>query len=88
MRAIICLTKKGYLFGHDIVLPLVFSLLNTRDAKDRTFGLFAGVVRDRLGYDYPEETLAFLKEKEQPASDPLVNPSRRKRVSSAACVTC
>ena len=62
----------GYLFGHDIVLPLVFSLLNTRDAKDRTFGLFVGIVRDRLGYDYPEETLAFLKEKEQAASDPLV----------------
>ena len=60
----------GYLFGHDIVLPLVFSLLNARDAKDRTYGLFVGVVRDRLGYDYPEETLAFLKQKEQAASDP------------------
>lgn len=62
----------GYLFGHDIVLPLMFSLLTTREAKERTFGLFAGVVRDRLGYDYPEETLAYLKEKEQAATDPLI----------------
>jgi len=57
----------GYLFGHDIVLPLFYSMLNTRDAKHRTFGFFVGVMRDRLGYDYPAETLSFLQAKEQAA---------------------
>lgn len=60
----------GYLFGHDVVLPLVYSMLHTRDAKQRTFGFFLGVVRDRVGYDYPEEALAFLREKEQAADTP------------------
>ncbi|MGH6634675.1 MAG: hypothetical protein ACRED0_00560 [Gammaproteobacteria bacterium] len=55
----------GYLFGHDIVLPLLFSMVHTRDAMHRTFGFFVGVVRDRLGYDYPEETLSLLKAREQ-----------------------
>ncbi len=51
----------GYLSGEEILLPLVFSMVRTHDAKDRTFALVAEVIRDYLAQDYPGHTLEFLK---------------------------
>lgn len=57
------LTRRflGYVSGEDILLSLTFSLLRTNDAKERTAGLVAFVLLDRVGYDYPGYTIDFLK---------------------------
>lgn len=51
----------GYLVSEDPLLSLVFSMVRTRDAKARTFGFVATVLRDYVGRDYPDATLQFLK---------------------------
>ncbi len=58
----------GYLIGHEVQLALLFSMLATCDAPSRTFGFFSGVVLDLIGYDFPEQTLEFLRGKAQDAN--------------------
>lgn len=54
----------GYIVGDKIQISLVFSLVHTRDAKDRTFGYVASVLQDQIGYDYPYQTIEYLKERQ------------------------
>ncbi len=51
----------GYIVGDEVQIGLVFSLARTRDAKDRTFGYIVSVLQDQVGYDYPYQTIEFLK---------------------------
>jgi len=51
----------GYIVGDEMQIGLVFSLIRTRDAKKRTFGYIASVLQDHVGYDYPYQTIEFLK---------------------------
>ncbi len=53
----------GYIVGDEMQIHLVFSLVHTRDAKDRTFGYVASVLQDQVGYDYPYQTIEYLKER-------------------------
>lgn len=54
----------GYIFGDDVQIQLVFSLVRTQGAKDRTFGFVASVLQDQVGYDYPYQTIEYLKERQ------------------------
>ncbi len=51
----------GYLMSEDVLLTLIFSMVRTGDAKERTFGLVTTVLRDYVARDYPDATLKFLK---------------------------
>jgi hypothetical protein len=53
----------GYLSGDEILIRLVFSLAHTRDAKTRTFGFIRSVYQQHVGYDYPYQTIEYLKER-------------------------
>lgn len=53
----------GYIVGDDMQIHLVFSLVRSRGAKDRTFGYVASVLQDQVGYDYPYQTIEYLKER-------------------------
>lgn len=54
----------GYVVGDEMQVRLVFSLVRTREAKDRTFGYVASVLRDQVGYDYPYQTIKYLKNRQ------------------------
>jgi len=54
----------GYIVGDDAQIGLIFSLVRTHDAKVRTFGLVADVLRSHVGYDYPHQTIEFLQERQ------------------------
>lgn len=51
----------GYLAGDEVLIPLVFSLVYTQDATQRTFGFVGQVLVSYVGYDYPSQTLEYLK---------------------------
>ena len=57
----------GYVIGDEAQIRLVFSLVRTRDAKERTFPLVTAVLRDQVGYDFPQQTIEFLRARQ---SDP------------------
>lgn len=54
----------GYVVGDEMQVRLVFSLVRTREAKDRTFGYVASVLRDQVGNDYPYQTIEYLKDRQ------------------------
>jgi hypothetical protein len=51
----------SYLVGDEMLIPLVFSLVYTRDARDRTFGFVRQVLVSHVGYDYPTQTVEYLR---------------------------
>lgn len=51
----------GYLTGDGILIPLVFSLVYTRNAAQRTLGLVEQVLVNQIGYDYTFRTIEYLK---------------------------
>ncbi|APG23977.1 hypothetical protein [Syntrophotalea acetylenica] len=51
----------GYVIGYKAEIQLVFSLVRTRDAEIRTFGYVASVLLDQVGYNYPSQTIEYLK---------------------------
>lgn len=53
----------GYIVGDEVQIHLVFSLVYSRGAKDRTFGYVASVLQDQVGYNYPYQTIEYLKER-------------------------
>jgi hypothetical protein len=53
----------GYLSGDEVLIRLVFSLAHTGDAKARTFGFIRSVYLQHVGYDYPYQTVEFLKQR-------------------------
>lgn len=53
----------GYIIADEVQIHLVFSLVHTRNAKDRTFGYVTSVLQDQVGYDYPYQTLEYMKER-------------------------
>ena len=54
----------GYIVGDEIQIPLVFSLVRTRDAKERTFGYVVSAIRSHVGYDFPYQTIEYLKKRQ------------------------
>jgi hypothetical protein len=51
----------GYIVGDEMQIELVFSLVHTQNAEGRTFGYIISALLDHVGYDYPYQTLEFLK---------------------------
>lgn len=51
----------GFIIDCDMQINLIFSLVRTRDAKTRTLGLVKEVLLEHVGYDYPYQTVDFLK---------------------------
>ena len=58
----------GYIIGDEVQIGLVFSLVYTKNAKERTFEWVTAALCDQVGYDYPYQTIEFLK-KRQDAQD-------------------
>ena len=54
----------GYIIGDEIQIPLVFSLVRARDAKERTFEYVASAIRSHVGYDLPYQTIEYLKQRQ------------------------
>lgn len=67
----------GYIVGDELQIGLVFSLVRTRDAKKRTFGYISSVLQDHVGYDYPYQTIEFLKTRQ--------NAKNEKKAVKALC---
>lgn len=59
----------GFIVGNDAQIGLIFSLVRTRDAKTRTLGLVIEALRDRVGYDFPYQTMDYLKERQAAEGD-------------------
>jgi hypothetical protein len=51
----------GYLQGEKILIPLVFSMAFTLNAVQRSFGLIRGALLNYVGYDYPVQTVEYLR---------------------------
>ena len=52
----------GYVISEEPLLSLTFSLLNTRDAPNRTFGLVKSILCKEVGRDYVKATLDAINE--------------------------
>lgn len=59
----------GYIVGDEVQIQLVFSLVRTQGAKDRTFGFVSSVLQDQVGNDYPYLTIDYLKERQTEVSE-------------------
>jgi len=59
----------GFIIDCDAQINMIFSLLRTRDAKVRTFGLAKEILLDHIGYDYPYQTMGFLKKHQDSETD-------------------
>ena len=59
----------GFIVGDDAQIGLIFSLVRTRDAKTRTLALVAETLRDHVGYDFPYQTMDYLKERQAAEGD-------------------
>ncbi len=58
----------GYVSGDEILIPLLFSLNNTKDAISRTHPLINTVFLNHVSQDYPYDSAKYLKEMEAQAS--------------------
>lgn len=63
----------GWTFHEEPLLSLTFSLLETDDAKSRTFGLVYHLLVKHIGRDYPKATLDNIQDKLSNASPEVVN---------------
>jgi hypothetical protein len=51
----------GYVHEPKHLLSMALSLLDTKDARDRTFGLVDELLVNQIGYDYPGTTLKAIR---------------------------
>lgn len=59
----------GFIVGDDAQIGLIFSLVRTRDPKTRALGLVTEALRDHVGYDYPYQTMDYLRERQDTESN-------------------
>ncbi len=50
----------GYLHGHDHMLSLTFSMLESNKSQERIYPFLSSLLVDEIGYDYPSWTLEAL----------------------------
>ncbi|MCC7091755.1 MAG: hypothetical protein IT524_07345 [Nitrosomonas sp.] len=60
----------GWVFHEEALLSLIFSLLNTQNAQQRTFNLAYTLLVEEAGRNYPQSTLEAIQEKLNDASSP------------------
>ena len=63
----------GWTFHEEPLLSMAFSLLETDDARSRTFGLVYHLLVKHIGRDYPRATLENIQEKVINASPEVAN---------------
>jgi hypothetical protein len=54
----------GFIVYDDAQINLIFSLVRTPDAKTRTLALVMEALQNHVGYDFPYQTLDYLKERQ------------------------
>jgi hypothetical protein len=59
----------GFIVGDDVQIGLIFSVVRARDAKTRTLALVAEALRDRVGYDFPYQTMDYLMDRQAAEGD-------------------
>ncbi len=59
----------GFIISDNVQIHLIFSLVRTRDAKTRTLDLVMEALRDHVGYDFPYQTVNYLRERRAAESD-------------------
>ena len=59
----------GYVISEDHLLSLTLSLLKTKDAKIRAYGVVNSLLVDEVGKDYPSKTLELLEVAKTEATD-------------------
>jgi len=59
----------GFVFSENQLISLTISLLNTRDAKQRVFGLASELFVNEIGKDYPSSTIEALELAKSSAKD-------------------
>lgn len=62
----------GFIIDCDTQINLIFSLVRTRDANVRTLDLVKEVLLDNVGYDYPYQTIDFLKKRQGSETDQVI----------------
>lgn len=62
-RELVFLARRmlGFVTSEEHLLSLTMSLLKTKEAQQRTFGLVHSLLVDELGIDYPSSTLEMLE---------------------------
>lgn len=63
----------GVVITDEQLMSLILSLLNTKDAKDRTFNLVEEVLINEVGVDYPDLTIESLKSLKADQDDEMVH---------------
>ncbi len=63
----------GWTFHEEPLLSLTFSLLETAEAQQRTFGLVYTLLVKHIGRDYPYATLEAIQEKSNNATPDIAN---------------
>lgn len=68
-----CLARRmlGHVIWEEPILTLTFSLLNTENAPQRTFGLVHALLCQEVGRDYPKKTLEEINRKSETAQSEL-----------------
>lgn len=51
----------GHIYSEEHLLSLTFSLLKTKDAKNRTYGIVGSILRDEISQDFPHPTLDAIE---------------------------
>jgi len=59
----------GFVTSEEHLLSLTMSLLKTRDAPQRTFGIVHSLLIDEIGRDYPSTTIEILEAAKSSATD-------------------
>lgn len=60
----------GYVISEEPLLSLTFSLLETKNAPDRSFGWVYSLLTDEVGRDYAHATMDALKVRQETADSP------------------
>lgn len=60
----------GFVAMEDQLLSLTLSILKTKDAPKRAFGIVYALLVDELGKDYPDSTIATLEKATNSTTDP------------------
>jgi len=67
---LLCRRLLGYVHDPKHLLSMTLSLLRTKDAPSRVFGLVAALLVDEIGYDFPGTTLDAIRQQIEATEDP------------------
>jgi hypothetical protein len=70
-RDLVFLARRmlGFIYSEDHLLSLTMSLLKTKEAQKRTFGIVYSILADEIGQDYPASVVEALESANSIATD-------------------